>query len=164
MHKFLLYFSLFPSLVFCQTYSLTDLLKMADTANVSLKNARLEIASNVNQRKAFLASQYPKITASGDYRYNAIIPGQIVPADFFGGPPGTFAEVKFGVPINLSNTVQLTQFLFNPQLNYGLNALAINAQIVQIQERIAFQEVHYQVSNAYFALQAINQQMAFLQK
>lgn len=165
MHKFLLYFFwLIPSMFFSQTYTLSDLLKMADTANVSLKNARLEIASNANQRKAFLASQYPKITASGDYRYNAIIPGQIVPADFFGGPPGTFAEVKFGVPINLSNTVQLTQFLFNPQLNYGLNALAINEQIVQIQEKITHQEVHYQVSNTYFALQAINQQMAFLVK
>ena len=124
-----------------QVYSLTDLLKMADTANLTLKNARIEISANDNQRKAFLASQYPKITAVGDYRYNAIIPGQIVPADFFGGPPGTFAEVKFGVPYTLSNTVQLTQFIFNPQLNYGLNALAINAQIVEIQEKIAFQYV-----------------------
>ena len=165
MNKILLYFSLvFSTLVQAQPYSLTDLLKMADTANISLKNARLDIAANVNQRKAFLASQYPKVTASGDYRYNAIIPGQIIPADFFGGPPGTFAQVKFGVPINLSNSVQLTQFLFNPQLNYGLNALAINAQVIQIQEKIAYQEAHYQVSNAFFALQAINQQLAFLEK
>jgi len=165
MNKILLYFSLvFSILVQAQPYSLTDLLKMADTANISLKNARLDIAANVNQRKAFLASQYPKVTASGDYRYNAIIPGQIIPADFFGGPPGTFAQVKFGVPINLSNSVQLTQFLFNPQLNYGLNALAINAQVIQIQERIAYQEAHYQVSNTFFALQAINQQLAFLEK
>jgi len=165
MRSYLLYICLsVHALAYNQTYSLSDLLKMADTANIGLKNARLEIAANGYQRKAFLAEQYPQVSATGDYRYNAIIPGQIVPADFFGGPPGTFAEVKFGVPINLSNTVQLTQFLFNPQLNYGLNALAINAQIVQIQERIAFQEVHYQVSNAYFALQAINQQMSFLQK
>ncbi|MFM7596614.1 MAG: TolC family protein [Flavobacteriales bacterium] len=165
MNKAVLFLFLFlTSWASAQEYSLSDLLKMADTANVTLKNARLDIVSNLNQRKAFLASQYPKITASGDYRYNAIIPGQIIPADFFGGPPGTFAEVKFGVPINLSNTVQLTQFLFNPQLNYGLNALAINAQVVQVQEKIAYQEVHYQVSNTFFALQAINQQLAYLQK
>ncbi len=165
MNKAVLFLFLFlTSWVSAQVYSLSDLLKMADTANITLKNARLDVVSNSNQRKAFLASQYPKITASGDYRYNAIIPGQIVPADFFGGPPGTFAEVKFGVPINLSNTVQLTQFLFNPQLNYGLNALAINAQVVQVQEKIAYQEVHYQVSNAFFALQAINQQLAYLKK
>ncbi len=165
MNKAFLFLFLFLSTwVSAQVYSLADLLKMADTANLTLKNARLDITSNINQRKAFLASQYPKITANGDYRYNAIIPGQIIPADFFGGPPGTFAEVKFGVPINLSNTVQLTQFIFNPQLNYGLNALAINAQIVEIQEKITFQEVHYQVSNTFFGLQAINQQLAYLQK
>jgi len=165
MNKTFLFLFLFLSTwVNAQVYSLTDLLKMADTANLTLKNARLDVTSNINQRKAFLASQYPKITANGDYRYNAIIPGQIIPADFFGGPPGTFAEVKFGVPINLSNTVQLTQFIFNPQLNYGLNALAINAQIVEIQEKMAFQEVHYQVSNTFFGLQAINQQLAYLQK
>jgi len=165
MNKAVLFLFLFLStLASAQVYSLADLLKMADTANLTLKNARLDVNSNINQRKAFLASQYPKITANGDYRYNAIIPGQIVPADFFGGPPGTFAEVQFGVPINLSNTVQLTQFIFNPQLNYGLNALAINAQIVAVQEKIAFQEVHYQVSNTLFGLQAINQQLAYLQK
>jgi outer membrane protein len=165
MNKAVLFLFLFLSTwASAQVYSLADLLKMADTANLTLKNARLDVNSNINQRKAFLASQYPKITANGDYRYNAIIPGQIVPADFFGGPPGTFAEVQFGVPINLSNTVQLTQFIFNPQLNYGLNALAINAQIVAVQEKIAFQEVHYQVSNTFFGLQAINQQLAYLQK
>jgi outer membrane protein TolC len=165
MNKAVLFLFLFLSTwATAQVYSLADLLKMADTANLTLKNARLDVNSNINQRKAFLASQYPKITANGDYRYNAIIPGQIVPADFFGGPPGTFAEVQFGVPINLSNTVQLTQFIFNPQLNYGLNALAINAQIVAVQEKMAFQEVHYQVSNTFFGLQAINQQLAYLQK
>lgn len=165
MNKAVLFLFLFLSTwASAQVYSLADLLKMADTANLTLKNARLDVNSNINQRKAFLASQYPKITANGDYRYNAIIPGQIVPADFFGGPPGTFAEVQFGVPINLSNTVQLTQFIFNPQLNYGLNALAINAQIVEVQEKMAFQEVHYQVSNTFFGLQAINQQLAYLQK
>jgi outer membrane protein len=165
MNKAVLFLFLFLSTwASAQVYSLADLLKMADTANLTLKNARLDVNSNINQRKAFLASQYPKITANGDYRYNAIIPGQIIPADFFGGPPGTFAEVQFGVPINLSNTVQLTQFIFNPQLNYGLNALAINAQIVAVQEKMAFQEVHYQVSNTFFGLQAINQQLAYLQK
>ena len=165
MNKIFLFILLSVStLIAAQPYSLNDFLKMVDTANLTLKNARLDILLNVNQRKAFLASQYPKITASGDYRYNALIPGQIIPADFFGGPPGTFAQVKFGVPFNLGNTITLTQFLFNPQLNYGLNALAINAQVIALQEKITYQEVHYQVSNAYFGLQAINQQLHFLRK
>jgi hypothetical protein len=67
MNKAVLFLFLFLSTwATAQVYSLTDLLKMADTANLSLKNARIEISANENQRKAFLASQYPKITAVGD--------------------------------------------------------------------------------------------------
>lgn len=147
-----------------QVYNLSDLLRMADTANPTLKNARIEVSLTAEQKKVVLAGRLPKVTATGDYKYNAVIPGQIVPADFFGGPAGTYAEVKFGVPFNLSNSIQLTQFLYNPQLNYGLNALAINAQIVDLQLIISQQEIHYQVSNAYFGLQALNQQIAYLEK
>ena len=164
MRKFFIFFVLGFSSIHAQSYSLSDLLNMADTANPTLKNARIDIVSNVNQRNVYLSGRLPKISAVGDYRYNAIIPAQIVPADFFGGPPGTFAKVKFGVPYNLSNTVQLNQFLYNPQLEYGLAALAINEQITQVQAQITEQEVRYQVSTTYFALQAVQQQVEYTRK
>ncbi|MFN4911588.1 MAG: TolC family protein [Flavobacteriales bacterium] len=147
-----------------QEYDLNALYQMADTANLSIVNTRLDIAANREQKNIFLSSRLPQVSAVADYRYNAIIPGQIVPADFFGGPPGTFAEVKFGVPFNLSNTIQVNQFLYNSQLNYGLAALAINAQIVEIQQQVVKQDVRFQIASAYFNVQAINQQLAFLDK
>lgn len=165
MHRLLFFIAITSQqLSFAQSYSLQDLIKRADTANLTLKNARIDISMNAAQRKMYLSGRFPKITAQGDYRYNALIPAQIIPADFFGGPPGTFAEVKFGVPFNLSNTLQFTQFLYNPQLDYGLAALAINAQIMEVQKKITSQEVIYQVSNTYFSLQAIQQQLDYLVK
>jgi len=145
-----------------QTLTLNDLLKMADTANPTLRNARLDIDINAVQKKAYLASRLPRLSATGDYKYNAIIPGQIVPADFFGGPPGTYAQVKFGVPYNLSNSLQLTQVLYNPQLNFGLSALDINQQIVELQYQVAQQEVKSQIANTYFGLQAVSKQIEYL--
>jgi len=115
---------------FSQVLDLATCLKMADTANTNIRNARLDIDINVIQKKVYLASRLPKLTATGDYRYNAIIAGQVVPAEFFGGPPGTYSTVQFGVPYNLSNSIQLTQILYNPQLNYGFAALDINQKIV----------------------------------
>lgn len=147
-----------------QTYNLEQLLKMADTANSSIRNAKLDIEINVKQKNAYLASRLPKITAAGDYKYNAIIPGQVVPAAFFGGTPGTYSTVKFGVPYNLGNTVQLTQIIYNSQLNYGLAALDINKKIVDIQLKMTQDEVKYQVANAYFNLQAINKQKDYIEK
>jgi len=147
-----------------QTYNLEQLLKMADTANSSIRNARLDIEINNKQKNAYLASRLPKVTAAGDYKYNAIIQGQVVPAAFFGGAPGTYSTVKFGVPYNLGNTVQLTQIIYNSQLNYGLAALDINKKIVEIQLKMTQDEVKYQVANAYFNLQAINKQKDYIDK
>lgn len=137
-------------------------LKMADTANLSIKNARLDVAINEKQVDVYMTARYPKVSLSGDYRYNAIIPGQVVPAAIFGGPPGTFATLKFGVPINLSNTVQLSQVLYNPQINYGLSAINIQQKIIETQRIIAERDAKQQVASAYFNLQAMTKQLVFI--
>ena len=148
---------------FSQVLDLATCLKMADTANTNIRNARLDIDINAIQKKVYLASRLPKVTATGDYRYNAIIAGQVVPGEFFGGPPGTYSTVQFGVPFNLSNSIQLTQILYNPQLNYGFAALDINQKIVAAQERLMQQDIKQQVSSTYFNLQAIVKQLEFVE-
>lgn len=145
-----------------QVLDLETCLKMADTANLSIRNSRLDIEINERQRSAYLSARLPKLTFTGDYKYNAIIPGQVVPAAFFGGPPGTYATVQFGVPYNLSNNLQLTQILYNPQVEYGLNALKINREIVAIQEQLSTLDAKYQVASTFFNLQAINKQLSFV--
>ena len=148
---------------FSQVLDLATCLKMADTANTNIRNARLDIDINAIQKKVYLASRLPKLTAVGDYRYNAIIAGQVVPGEFFGGAPGTYSTVQFGVPYNLSNSIQLTQILYNPQLNYGFAALDINQKIVAAQERLMQQDIKQQVSSTYFNLQAIVKQLEFVE-
>jgi outer membrane protein TolC len=148
--------------VFSQALDLATCLKMADTANTNIRNARLDIDMNAIQKKVYLASRLPKLTATGDYRYNAIIAGQVVPGQIFGGAPGTYSTVQFGVPYNLSNSIQLTQILYNPQLNYGFAALDINQKIVAAQERLMQQDIKQQVSSTYFNLQAIVKQLEFV--
>ncbi|MFN5634577.1 MAG: TolC family protein [Flavobacteriia bacterium] len=148
--------------VHAQQLDLETCLRMADTANLTLRNARLDIAITEKNRDAYLSARLPQISFTGDYKYNAIIPGQVVPAAFFGGPPGTFSTVQFGVPFVLSNNVQLTQILFNTQLNYGLAALRVNNQIVDIQMRMTEQEVRHQIASTYFNLQAVNRQLTFV--
>ena len=146
-----------------QTLDLAACLRMAETANAQIRSAQLDVAINESQRSAYLSSRLPSLNFVADYKYNAVIPGQVVPAQFFGGPAGTFAEVKFGVPWVLSNTVQLNQILFNSQVNYGLAALRINNEIVKIQRDMTIQEVKYQVATTYFILQGLYQQIHFIE-
>ena len=58
------------------------------------------------------SSLLPKLFYSADYKYNAVIPGQLIPGEIAGMPKGTFVAVQFGVPYNLSNALQLNQILF----------------------------------------------------
>lgn len=160
---------LIPSLIwssqntlFSQGLSLESCLKMADTANLNLRNSRLDVAINKRQISVYNAARLPKVTFSGDYKYNAIIPGQVIPAQLFGGPAGTFTTVQFGVPYNFGNTLQLTQVLYNPQVNYGIQALNLNQKIVEIQQKMTELDVKYQVATTYFNLQAINRQLSYL--
>ena len=147
-----------------QTYSLNALLRIADTSNFTLKNMKYDQAITAHQRSIYLSGRLPRVNFTGDYRYNALIPAQIIPADFFGGPSGTFAQVKFGVPFNLSNSIQLTQFLYNSQLSYGLSALAIAARVTEIQETIAQQEIRHQIATTFFSIQALEKQKKYLVK
>lgn len=145
-----------------QTLDLETCLKMADTANLTIRNARLDVAINEKQIDAYNAARLPKVNFSADYKYNAIIPGQLIPAEFFGGPPGTYQTVAFGVPFNFGNTLQLSQVIYNPQVNYAIQALNLNQKIIEIQQRIVEQDVKNQVASTFFNLQALNKQITFL--
>ena len=147
---------------FSQTLDLNTCLRMADTASLAIRNARLDQEINKEQRGSYLSARLPQLNFNADYKYNAKIPGQVVPAAFFGGQPGTYSTVQFGVPYVFSNTLQFTQILFNSQLNYGLQALKINSEIVATQGEITVQDIRYQVSNTYFLIQALNQQIQFI--
>ncbi|MFN5031125.1 MAG: TolC family protein [Flavobacteriia bacterium] len=146
-----------------QGLNLETCLRMADTANFTVRNAQLDIEINNRNRSAYLSARLPQLAYSADYKYNAIIPGQVVPGAFFGGAPGTFTTVQFGVPYNLSNTVQLTQILFNPQVEYGLAALKINEEIVNVQQKLTSQDIKFQVATTFFNLQAVSKQLKFVQ-
>ncbi|MDR0803005.1 TolC family protein [Fluviicola sp.] len=145
-----------------QVLDLETCLRMADTANLSIVNSRLDVAANKSQILSYLAARLPKVTFTGDYRYNAIIPGQLIPAEIFGGTPGTYSKVAFGVPFNLASTIQLQQTLYNPQVNYGINTLKIQQQLIEIQQKVTERDSKSEVANVFFNLQAVNKQVAFI--
>jgi outer membrane protein TolC len=137
---------------------------MADTANVTIRNARVDVAMSASQIDAYQSALLPKIFYAGDYKYNAIIPGQLIPGQIAGGAPGTYVAVQFGVPVNISNTVQLNQVLYNPQLNAAIKTLRINQEVSEIQAGLTEQNVKYQLIQTYYNLQAIHKQLAFVQE
>jgi outer membrane protein TolC len=151
------------SLSFGQTLDLNTCLKMADTANLTIRNSRLDIASSSEQTRAYKAALLPKVIYSGDYRYYPEIPGSLFPAEFSGGKPGTYTVVQFGVPYTFGNTVQLNQTIYNPLINSALTSLELNQKIVELQSKLTTQNTQYQVYQTFFNLQAMNKQLLFIE-
>ncbi|MBV5346605.1 TolC family protein, partial [bacterium] len=103
-----------PAIVPAQTLSLNQCI---DTALIYNRNIRLAeqdgLIANEKNREA-KSTLLPKLTGFADYRYYTDLPYQIMPQEAFGGPAGTYKEIQFGVPQNLSTNLQLAMPLFNP--------------------------------------------------
>ncbi|MGN6267303.1 MAG: hypothetical protein ACTHM5_16615, partial [Ginsengibacter sp.] len=63
---------------------------------VQVKNALLDIQLQYQQNKQVTAAALPHISGSVDFTDYLSIPTQLIPAEFAGGPAGTYFPVKFG--------------------------------------------------------------------
>ena len=57
---------LFGLSIQAQKYDLATCLRMADSANVQIRNAQLDVAINESQRSAYLSSRLPSLNFSAD--------------------------------------------------------------------------------------------------
>ncbi|MFM7813264.1 MAG: hypothetical protein ACKO66_01980, partial [Flavobacteriales bacterium] len=62
---------------------------------------------------ALLGLGMPQVQASLQYNNYINLPTSLVPAHFFGGAPGEYAKVRFGVPQNMSVGISATHLLFS---------------------------------------------------
>lgn len=145
-----------------QTLSLNQCI---DTALIYNRNIRLAqqdglIASEKNREAK--STLLPKLTGFADYRYYTDLPYQIMPQEAFGGPAGTYKEIQFGVPQNLSTNLQLAMPLFNPAALSAIKSTRIAGELSEIQKRKTDEDAVMEVSNAYYNAQVLLNQLVFM--
>lgn len=86
---------------------------MANQASLEVQKARRLVNKT-------LAQGFPQISANATYINNIELPVQVVPAEFFGGEPGTFAEVKFGTEQTMNWSATLDQLIFDGSYIIGV--------------------------------------------
>lgn len=143
--------------------TLEDCLNLALQQNSAIENARTGILIPDHRRAEVRAALLPQINANANYQYYLEVPRQMVPASAFGGPEGQYTAARFGVPVNLSTSVQVTQVLYSPSLNLALSQVETGRQVAQLQWRNAREEVAYNVSAAFFNAQALAKHVDFLE-
>ena len=74
------------------------------------------------QKWETIATGLPQISAGVSYQNQLKQPVSVIPAEIFGGEPGTFAEVVFGQPQSASATATLKQQIFDGSYIVGVQA------------------------------------------
>ena len=99
---------------------------LSQAVEYGLKNNRAIINATRDVQKAYkdrwntIAIGLPQISSSFDYQNFIELPVSLVPAEFFGGEKGEFAELRFGTEQNIVAGVRLNQLLFDGSYLVGL--------------------------------------------
>ncbi|MBU8893644.1 MAG: TolC family protein [Bacteroidales bacterium] len=97
--------------------------------NTEIQNARIDV--EIADQKVWETTTIglPQISASGSYMNNLSLATQLIPAEFFGGEPGEFAEIQFGTKHNFAGTLTVSQLIFSGSYLVGLQAVKVYRNI-----------------------------------
>jgi OMF family outer membrane factor len=136
-----------------------------DTAllyNRSIKMSAHDLAIASEKNKEVKSNLIPKLNGMADYRYYIDQPYQLMPAEAFGGPEGTYKEVQFGTPHTLNANLQLTLPLYNPSIYSAMGTTKSAVELVEIQKNKTEEQVIIDVSIAYYNAQILLNQLLFI--
>ena len=130
MKKNLLFSGLMFSLFFLgkaqeipASFSLEEAVEWGVEYNRTLKRASLEYQKAHKEKWKTISIGFPQINANLNYQNNIEQPVSLIPAQFFGGNEGEFAEVVFGTKQTAMGMVELNQLLFDGTYIVGVQGI-----------------------------------------
>ena len=91
----------------------------------------------------------PQISAKVDYQHWIKQQVSLIPAEFFGGVEGEFAEIAFGTTQNMTATATLKQLIFDGSYLVGLQSAKVYLQISENSKEKTELGIREAVINAY---------------
>jgi outer membrane protein TolC len=131
------------------SYSLEEAIQYALENNRAAKNAQLDIEAAEKQKWETTATGLPQISAKVDYQNFLKQQISLIPAEFFGGAQGDFAEVTFGTKQNINATAKLDQLIFDGSYLVGLQSAKVFLEISKNSKEKTDLEIRKAVINAY---------------
>ena len=152
-HSLFLCFLMLLSLGYAQdipsSFSLQEAIDYALENNRQAKNAARDIDAAKKQKWETTAIGLPQLDAAINYQNFLKQQVSVIPAEFFGGNPGEFAEVIFGTKQNATATATLNQLLFDGSYLVGLQSAKVFLEISENAKAKTDLEVREAVINAY---------------
>lgn len=132
-----------------QSYSLQEAIDFALENNRTVKNATRDIESAKQRKWETTATGLPQISAKIEYNNWLKQQVSLIPAEFFGGNQGEFAEVAFGTNQTMNASATLEQLLFDGSYLVGLQSAKVFLEISENAKEKTDLEIRKAVINAY---------------
>jgi len=130
--------------------------------NLDVKYAKQGLKKDREYVDEVAGQLYPQVEASGSYQYHFELPTELVPAEIFGGKPGTYREVSLSSPQAVTSSIQLNQVIFDGLLLMDLKAAKVSTDVSQLQIIQSKEKVVYKISSTYYKIQVLTKQLNVL--
>ena len=118
--------------------------------SAAMRTARADLDIAQKQIWETTAIGLPQVEGTLGYQYYLDIPTSLIPAEFFGGEPGEFEEIRFGTEHNLTATATVNQLIFDGQYIVGLRASRIFRELAAQNLKRSELEIINTINETYF--------------
>ena len=146
------------------SFSLKEAVTHAIQNNYSAINANRDVLAAQKKKWETTTMGLPQINGNVGYQNNFVLQKSLIPAEFFGGAPGTFVPVTFGTKHNMNSTLTLNQLIFDGSYLVGLQSAKTYLEISQNAKIKTSQELKEMVVNSYGNVLLADESILILEK
>ncbi len=132
------------------TFSLEEAREYAIQNSFVLKNSRHDIVSAQKEVWKTITIGLPQVSGSASYTKFLDLPVSLIPAEFFGGEPGTYMPVKFGQDYNSDFGFSVSQIIFDGSYIVGVGSAKIYLDLRKHANEKSEIEIRDAVTQAYY--------------
>ena len=146
------------------SFTLQQAIDHALENNYSAINSGRDIEAAKEKKWETTAMGLPQINAGVDFTDNFVLQKSVVPAEFFGGEPGTYAEVAFGTKYNMVARSTLSQLIFDGSYIVALQASKTYLKYYENAKQRTDIDIKEMVINSYGNVLLAKENIAILEK
>ncbi|MDR6845317.1 TolC family protein [Flavobacterium granuli] len=146
------------------SFTLQQAIDHALEYNYSAINSGRDIEAAKEKKWETTAMGLPQINAGADFTNNFVLQKSVVPAEFFGGEPGTYAEVAFGTKYNMVARSTLSQLIFDGSYIVALQASKTYLAYYENAKKRSDIDIKEMIINSYGNVLLAQENIAILEK
>lgn len=158
------FFLLIGSINAQKSFSLEEAVQYGIRESMEMKMNALELKKADIEIKEFRSLGLPNINGKIDLQHFIDIPINLVPAEAFGGQPGTYSKLKFGTNNRLSAGVTLNQLILDGSFFTGLRVQKLYREFVSKNVNQTKFDSRGNITKAYMNVLLVDENLKIIDK